>query len=110
MKNIALAVATFAIMLSFAAFGAEYLLGSLSGTNTQTLTLGAGSTKLAIQCTTAVRYRLSRDAASTVLSTDVLVATGDPYIIDRGPDMNRLNIAHSDTTTAIACNVYRRSP
>ena len=109
MKNIALAVAI-AVTLSFTAVGAEYLLGTLSGTNTQTLSLGAGSTKLAIQCTTPVRYRLSRDASSTVLSTDVLVATGDPYIIDRGPDMNRLNIAHQDTTTTISCNVYRRSP
>ena len=107
MKHIALAVA---VLVSVAAFGAEYILGSLSGTNTQTLSLGAGSTKLAIQCTTPVRYRLSRDAAATVLSTDALVATGDPYQIPRGPDQNRLNVAHQDTTTAISCSVLRVSP
>lgn len=107
MKHIALAVA---VLVSVAAFGAEYILGSLSGTNTQTLSLGSGSTKLAIQCTTPVRYRLSRDAAATVLSTDALVATGDPYQIPRGPDQNRLNIAHQDTTTSISCNIYRVSP
>lgn len=107
MKHIALAVA---VLVSAAALGAEYILGTLSGTNTQTLSLGPGSTKLAIQCTTPVRYRLSRDAASTVASTDALVATGDPYLIFRGPDQNRLNIAHQDTTTSISCNVYRVSP
>ena len=108
MKNIALAVAI-AVTLSFTALGAEYLFVALSGTNTQTATLGAG-TKIALQCTTPVRYRLSRDAASTVLSTDALIAVGDPYQIPRGPDMNRLNVAHQDTTTAISCSVLRVSP
>ena len=106
MKRIALAVSLFAA----AAFGAEFYLGALSGTNTQTLSLGSGSTKLAIQCTTPVRYRLSRDAALTVTTSDALVATGDPYIIMRGPDMNRLNIAHQDAATTISCNIYRLSP
>lgn len=105
MKRIALAVSLFAA----AAFGAEYLLGSLSGTNTQTLVLGPGA-KIALQCTTPVRYRLSRDAAETVVSGDALVAVGDPYQIPRGPNMTRLNVAHQDTTTAISCSVLRVSP
>ena len=107
MKKIALVVA---VLIASGALGAEYLLGTLSGTNTQTLVLGPGSTKIAIQCTTPVRYRLSRDAAETVVSSDALVATGDPYIIMRGPNMTRLNVAHQDTTTSISCSVFRLSP
>lgn len=106
MKHIALAVA---VLVSAAALGAEYLFVALSGTNTQTATLGAG-TKIALQCTTPVRYRLSRDAAATVVSGDPLIAVGDPYQIPRGPDQNRLNVAHQDTTTAISCSVLRVSP
>lgn len=102
----------FAVALAVASVGvaAEFFLASLAGTNTQTLTLGAGSTKLALQCTTGVRYRLSQGAAVTVTTNDALIATGDPYIIDRGPDQVFLNVAHQDTTTAIDCKVYRRSP
>ena len=107
MKHIAFAVV---VTLSVAALGAEFLLGTLSGTNTQTLSLGNGSVKIALQCTTPVRYRLSKDAASTVVSGDALIATGDPYQIPRGTGMNRLNVAHQDTTTAISCSVFRVSP
>lgn len=98
------------LVLAVMALAAEMGYGSLSGTNTQTLTVGKGSTRLAIQCTTPVRYRISQDAASTVVATDPLVAVGDPYIIDKPQGYNRLNIAHQDLATSISCNVFRRVP
>lgn len=106
MKHLALAAA----LVASVALGAEFLRGTLSGTGTQTLVVGPGSTRLAIQCTTPVRYRLSNGAASTVTSNDALVATGDPYIVDKTPGYDRINIAHQDTTTAISCSVFVRIP
>ena len=106
MNRIALA----AVLIASVAFGAEFLLTTLSGTNTQTATIGKGASRLAIQCTTPVRYRLSVDAASTVTSSDALIATGDPYIIDKGVGINRINVAHQDTTTSISCSIFRRVP
>lgn len=103
-------IALIAVLIASVALGAEVLLGTLSGTNTQTLTLGKGASRLAIQCTTPVRYRVSTGAASTVTSSDALVAIGDPYIIDKGAGVDRLNIAHQDTTTAISCSIFRRVP
>lgn len=97
------------VVIAASAFAAEVLLGTLSGAGTQTLTVAKGA-KLALQCTTGVRYRVSAGAASTVTSNDSLVATGDPYRIDIPSWADRLNVAHQDTTTAISCAVYTRDP
>jgi len=98
-----------ALLAASVAFGAEVLYGTLSGTNTQTLTVGRGA-KLALQCTTGVRYVPSFGAARTVTANDALVAQGDPYKIDMPGWADRLNVAHQDTTTTISCSVYSRDP
>jgi hypothetical protein len=97
------------LFVASVAFGAELLYGTLSGTNTQTLIVGRGA-KLALQCTTGVRYVPSFGAARTVTANDALVAQGDPYKIDIGPNADRLNVAHQDTTTTISCSVFSRDP
>jgi hypothetical protein len=110
------------VTLAFAsvALGAEFLRGTLSGTGTQTLNVGPGSSRLALQCTTDVRYKLSRadaaDAGNLVTANDALIATGDPYIIDKTNAYSLLNVAHSDIAadggggSAISCSVFVRNP
>lgn len=106
MRNLAI----FVILAASVALGAEFFYISLSGTNTQTATVGARATRFAIQCTTPVRYKLSNGSASTVAATDALIATGDPYIIDKSTGFDRINVAHQDLATAISCNIFRRVP
>lgn len=99
-----------ASLIASVALGAEFLYTTLSGTNTQTATVGAKATRFAIQCTTPVRYKLSNGASSTVNANDALIATGDPYIIDKSTGYDRINVAHQDTTTTISCSIFRRVP
>lgn len=99
-----------AVLVASVAFGAEFLLATLSGAQTQTLILGRGASRLAIQCTTPVRYTVSAGDAGAVTANDALIATGDPYIIDKGPGITRLGVAHQDTTTSISCSVFSRVP
>ena len=106
MRNLAI----LAVFTASIALGAEFFYISLSGTNTQTATVGAKATRFAIQCTTPVRYKLSNGSASTVAATDPLIATGDPYIIDKSTGYDRINVAHQDLATSISCSIFRRVP
>lgn len=107
MNRFALVVAV--ALYAAVSLGAEILFGTLTGTNTQTLTVGRGA-KLAIQCTTPVRYAVSFGAVRTVTADDALIAPGDPYKIPMPPWADRLNVAHQDTTTAISCDIYSLDP
>lgn len=106
MKKIVFAVVAFATV----AFAAEIALTTLSGTGTQSAVVGRGR-RIALQCTTPVRYETSSAAVTPTLSTaDALIAVGDPYRIDLPGGHDRIFVAHQDLSTSISCNIFDRVP
>jgi len=98
------------ITVGTVAAGAEILRATLSGVGTQSAVVGRGA-KVALQCTTSVRYQTSNAALTPTLSAnDALIATGDPYRIDLPPGHDRIFVAHSDLATSISCSIFTRDP
>ncbi len=100
-KLIALITLTAAV-----AIASELPIAQLAGTNTQSAVVGRGR-YISVQCTTNVRYATSSANVTPTLGTShVIIATGDPYRIKLAKSDDRIFIAHSDLSTAIACNIF----
>lgn len=103
-------LAIIAALVASTVYAAEVLRGTLSGAGTQRIVVGKGA-KLALQCTTDVRYLVSGGASSPDAgASDTIVAQGDPYRIDMPAWADTLNVSHRDNVTAISCAVFTRDP
>lgn len=84
----------------------EQLLGSVTGTSSQTYVFGARQ-EVCMQCTTAVRYKLGTALnPPTAVTTDVRVDVGDCYKLTPRNGMDRVAVIHNNGATSFTCYFY----